>query len=488
MTKEQYRRANKLVFPIILIMLVYMAFAMVGAVLIGSASAITYIQLVVILSGVGITVTGFLKYRDVKKGSILIVLGGTIAYFIIMCMNTEPMTFLYAFPIMFGSMVYLNARLIFFGNIFVLVGTAAQILRLSITGHMNSAFAFTEGIVVVICVWTCYIAARMLDKFNKENMAVIEEKAKDQMEKANNMTVAAENLMDHFDKARRVISQLSECIDTNNFSMENIAQSTESTADAVQKQAAMCNDITRSTEAAENEISQMMDAAERTLDTVNEGVTLINELRNQSRIVQEASDTTVENTNELTKKIGEVEGIVSAILSISAQTNLLALNASIEAARAGDAGKGFAVVAEEIRQLSEQTKDSVNQITEIINALNAFAKEANRSVDDTIQSVEQQNEMIENSQKKFNVIADEVTALSEFVEKTEAVMKEIFESTNVITENISQLSATSEEVAASSTEGLVTSEEAVKEMHEFNRLLEALDLVAKDLKSYAQVK
>ncbi len=44
---------------------------------------------------------------------------------------------------------------------------------------------------------------------------------------------------------------------------------------------------------------------------------------------------------------------------IAKDINLLSLNASIEAARAGEAGKGFAVVAENIRRLSDESKQSV---------------------------------------------------------------------------------------------------------------------------------
>ena len=47
---------------------------------------------------------------------------------------------------------------------------------------------------------------------------------------------------------------------------------------------------------------------------------------------------------------------------------MLSINASIEAAHIGQAGKGFAVVAEEIRRLSDTTKETVDSIDKI-NAL-----------------------------------------------------------------------------------------------------------------------
>ena len=76
---------------------------------------------------------------------------------------------------------------------------------------------------------------------------------------------------------------------------------------------------------------------------------------------------------ELKEKAEEVAGIKKVIFSISEQTNLLALNASIESARAGEAGKGFAVVADQIRELSEQTKKSTEQIEQIVEQLNSNA-------------------------------------------------------------------------------------------------------------------
>ncbi|MEZ6138154.1 MAG: methyl-accepting chemotaxis protein [Pirellulaceae bacterium] len=79
----------------------------------------------------------------------------------------------------------------------------------------------------------------------------------------------------------------------------------------------------------------------------------------EMRVLAEESDAQLEG----------MRTFVNLVKKIAEQTNLLALNATIEAGCAGEAGRNFAVVANEVKVLSRQSREAVDNIGESINLI-----------------------------------------------------------------------------------------------------------------------
>lgn len=106
--------------------------------------------------------------------------------------------------------------------------------------------------------------------------------------------------------------------------------------------------------------------------------------------MRKANDTNL-TINQLGEASIEIGNVIKVISSIAQQTNLLALNATIEAARAGDAGRGFAVVANEVKELAKQTAKATEEITTKIGAIQGTSKDAVTAIAGISKVIEQVN-------------------------------------------------------------------------------------------------
>jgi methyl-accepting chemotaxis protein len=481
MNSEQYSRANR----ITLITSTIIILATVGLVFAGSYPNFdmnTNVAVVGAIAGLVLAVLGGTVKKAEKLGSILLMGGTTISYFIVMVSTNEPVYIIMSMPILVSSIIYLNFRLVMIGNSVVAISFLIVFIRNAMAGLVT----LNSIVLLVMTIIACVSAAtvnRMLLTFNNENNDKIRRHLDVARDTNDTLTDIADNITSLFNEAEDTVAALREIISANKDSMEQIAHSTENTAEAVQDQAVRSQEIQTQANDTEDSRMQMLDASKEAQKAIADGTQIISNLKISTDRVMDASATTVDATVAVTNKVEEVRGIVGNIMAISNQTNLLALNASIEAARAGEAGRGFAVVADEIRGLSEQTNNASTQITEIIDELTTDAGKALESTNHTADTLQQQNEMIGSVGENFESINVNVTQLLSRFEHLGSGIQAILHSTTEINDSISQLSASSQEVASLSNEGATSSNEAVEKFDQFDATLNKLYHQAERLKN-----
>jgi hypothetical protein len=127
-----------------------------------------------------------------------------------------------------------------------------------------------------------------------------------------------------------------------------------------------------------------------------------------------------ENEQKLNDKINtikqytaEITEVLNFIKQIADETKMLGLNAAIEAARAGDAGKGFGVVAEEIRKLSDESKQTVIKIKKLTDSINTEVQQTAEWSHSTLTASQEQAA----ATQEINATIEEITSLSDELAK-----------------------------------------------------------------------
>ncbi|WP_409367745.1 protoglobin domain-containing protein [Lysinibacillus sp. 38-6] len=140
----------------------------------------------------------------------------------------------------------------------------------------------------------------------------------------------------------------------------------------------------------------------------SEGYSKIVLLNEQSGKINDKTAEMAMMVEELNDSSSKINKVIEMVKSISGQTNLLALNSAIEAARAGEHGKGFAIVADEVRKLADQTKESVEQIADLIGMSNGITKHVVQAIQEIQELVNNSIEQNLNSLKAFDAISGSV--------------------------------------------------------------------------------
>ena len=262
--------------------------------------------------------------------------------------------------------------------------------------------------------------------------------------------------------------------------VEEVAEISMESAEATKQISMAIGEIaTGSTEQAKSSseaIDQIRILAQK-IDTVMENTKRVKDISNETKEIGNSSIVVVRELNERTRQSvsmvqeinediydlnnnsKEIEKIIEVIKSISEQTSLLSLNASIEAARVGEVGKGFAVVANEIKKLSDQSKEATMMIANIINNIQNKTKNTVNLVKQANKIFNEQEKSVRNTDYAFRNIVESTENISLQVENVTLVMNDIYSFKEKTIETVENISVLAEESSAATEEVLASVEE-----------------------------
>lgn len=265
-----------------------------------------------------------------------------------------------------------------------------------------------ENTMLVVSKFINFEMQMVLEEYEKENMRLREAQYEDiKLELKNRISSISQDVATLTDDTKTSIEQV-------NVNVEGIHASIHSNVEGFMR---IQSDAT-----AGNEMMKKLDA--------------------QMEFISRETEQMVEIINQLKVSSTQINDIVEMVKRISEQTNLLALNASIEAARAGEAGKGFAVVAQEVRNLAEQSKQSVEEISRLVHISTGLTDKSVHTIGEVQKDVAIGRNSAIKTQVKFDKILHSIEENNHHIIRVESDVTELTKVIQAIGNETRQVSTT----------------------------------------------
>lgn len=290
----------------------------------------------------------------------------------------------------------------------------------------NPTFSFAIFVVLIIIVFTLmtWMNAISLDRQEAERDRAAEElrrahaelEARVQERTADLSKVLAEigeGIQVLSSSAVQIVSAATQLAGSATQTAAGVAQTT-STVEEVRQTAHMAREKARHVARSAQNAERISQDGKQSSQAAGAGMERIQE--QMERIAQ-----SMMRLNEQSAAIGS---IIATVEDLSQQSNLLAVNAAIEAAKAGEQGKGFAVVAQEVKHLSDQSRQATQQVRTILADIQKAAALAATATGQGHKAVEDGALQSAQAGESIAILADEIAQAAQAAQQISASSRE----------------------------------------------------------------
>ncbi|MBN0988056.1 methyl-accepting chemotaxis protein [Amphritea pacifica] len=284
---------------------------------------------------------------------------------------------------------------------------------------------------------------------------------------------------------------LNEVVSSLKSILQQVADGAERLSTVANKNASISQQTTESMNLQSMQLEQTSSAAVEMEHSVSEvaghsktTLNAVHEFENLSHDVSQQMRDTVDSIEKQARGIDQAMGvsqematfgnqivmILTTIKDIAEKTNLLALNAAIEAARAGEQGRGFAVVADEVRGLAGRTRDSVQDIQDMVGNMQSAILRVTEVMD---QSYQQTQACVEHAGRSQGVLQSMNEAVAHIRELNAFIETAATEQTDAVAE-VSQTLVSISNAAAETTKGAESAAESSQTLLDVARQQQSL--------------
>ncbi|QLG48151.2 methyl-accepting chemotaxis protein [Natrinema halophilum] len=260
---------------------------------------------------------------------------------------------------------------------------------------------------------------------------------------ATDVATASEEVTASSEEVKTASEQVSE-------SIQEISNGADDQYESLRSVDVEMNNLSTTTEEIAATSNDVADVAERTARTSREGHDAAQKAIDACRNLETERDAVVEEFEQLRTEVRQIDDLTERIAEIAEQTNMLALNANIEASRSAPAEDdgGFAAVAAEVKDLSQDVKDTTEEIGGRLDRIQNQTERSAEEVSHTSREIERVHDLVTNTVSSLEEISEYAQETNNGIQSISTATKEQAESTQEVVAMVDEVATIAEETTA----------------------------------------